>query len=1257
MRLYHSYCDMPLLIVALTAGLIGAGPAARAATVLWDGGAGANMSWTADGPGGNWSGSAVPGAADTAAFTHVAGGAAHGALTNVVPSAYTAAALSYQLDPATPTAFFHTTEIAAGGTLLLTGGLNVSPSSVGAAGDVRTGQSFVVDVAVVGSGSTLQVGDTGTHTANMIIGRSASAGSHNTYSSHSFGKLDLSGLSYFEANLNTLSLGHGIEWGSAGVGRLTLAANNLISATRIETGRGTGQATILLGQENTIRTDTFYLNIGKGNPGNWPSVGSDVRFQNGLTNPVLNLTGLNNAGVNLAISYNHTNSTAASNVDVMDLTGGVFNATINELTLGRFAGSHNGGSRGTLIMDAGTVTASRITMAETTGPVPENTQGTLTMRGGSFTVFGPITDGGGTSTINVHGGTFTSYGTIGLDNLNLGTSTATATLAINGLASGDREVTNYNHGANGVLALTVNPFGSGAIHATTATLANGSRVEVNAIDGVSTSAADQTRWIAGTGAWDATDSPWSEGLPAGFTIANNTAYQFLQAGTLTNNGLSLTNSPGWNLSVTPGANGTATVTRTGGDLTTGPRRAVIDDSAANVTRADHLTVAEAAGADAAMLEVKAGQLTVGTAGDPKNLTLGSGAAPGQLLQSGGTLLVHGNVASTGPSTVNLYGGTLNVDGSFQVDNLAVGKENGSAVLRLDSTDAVTHTIGNSVTLADGVGSSGTIRVLSGTLTVSGGISGGGASALHIDGGGLDHDAGDPIGTSPASVTINGDLKVDELRVGYMHNEGGTILGGKATLTVVGGDVEVGDGTRTLNIGRRVHSVSAHPQPDRYWGIADFSAATSVTVDVEALWLGVSRTPTGGNPSPGPNTVGELYLSTSGPNIIRAAEILAGDVPGGAGASPDDSSITFGASTNDVLTDLLILGGRKGRGVASLADGGELNIGGLTGSEAHLMIANNDVGTDSSSTGALDVSGGTLNATFHEVVLGRFTGSGNGSGRATFIMGNGSVTANSLRLAESDSTNNAAATYGILQMVHDDGLFTVSGDITDGRGAGHLRIDAGSLVVGGSMNVDNLRVGQGVGTALLNLTGMAGTHSVGSAVTIAGGAGSNGTIRIAGGTFDLPALTDGGGTSTLDLPNGTMNVAGNFAVDNVWVGANDGTAVLNVGGTVAIGSGAGSTLNVAVVAAGGTGGGSGTLNFANATSVAIDVDTVRIANSGHGAGSTGLVQLSGGANTIRAEEVVIGNRKGIATVDMVAGGTLDIVGQTGARANMSIGRNN
>ncbi|MDY0171172.1 MAG: hypothetical protein RBS80_31825, partial [Thermoguttaceae bacterium] len=87
------------------------------------------------------------------------------------------------------------------------------------------------------------------------------------------------------------------------------------------------------------------------------------------------------------------------------------------------------------------------------------------------------------------------------------------------------------------------------------------------------------------------------------------------------------------------------------------------------------------------------------------------------------------------------------------------------------------------------------------------------------------------------------------------------------------------------------------------------------------------------------------------------------------------------------------------------------------------------------------------------------------------------------------------------------------------------------------------------------------------------------------------------------------------------------------------------------------GGSGTLNFANATSVAIDVDTVRIANSGHGAGSTGLVQLSGGANTIRADEIVIGNRKGAATVNMAAGGSLDIQGQSGARANLSIGRNN
>lgn len=1133
---------------------------------------------------------------------------------------------------------------------MATGGLNVAPD----AGDVP-GQNWTAHVTVTGSTATLQVGQTGTNTANMVVGRTL--GVH-TASSHSTGRLDLSGLGTFVANVNLLSLGQGIEWGSRGYAQLVLAENNEINAKTIETSRRTGHTNVLLGQNNTIRTNTMYMNMGKAALQS-AGISNEIRFQTGLTNPVLNLRGLDNEGANLIIGANVTAGTAGTSVGTMDLSGGTLNATLDTLTVGWFNYTNAGGVEGILVMDDGFVTANGVMLARTTSPAPTKTTGIITMRGGTFVALGTVEDGGGVSTINVNGGAFVSQGTLAVDNLNVGTSTSAATFQMNGLAAGSRNVDTLTLGANGNILLRANPYGAGTIVATTATLAAGSTVEIGPATGSSTAIADRSAWTAGAGTWDATQTNWSNGLPAGYTIVNGQAYTFLQAATLTNGGLALANSPDWSLNVDSTS---ATLTRTGGDLTTGPRRAVIDDPAADVTRADHLTVAEAAGADAAMLEVRSGQLAIGAAGDPKNLTLGSGAAAGQLLQSGGTVTVYGNVVDDGASSVNLYGGTLNVGGDFQLDNLAIGQGGQPATLNLNSLSG-THGVANTVLLASGVGSRGTLAMLGGTLNLAGGItSGGGTSSLYIDGASMNNEIHDPpYPGDPAVVTVNGDLRVGELRVGYVHQVASTPVGGKATLSVIGGAVEIGLNVTddALRIGNRTASIVDHPQSDWFSGTADFSAATSVHIEVDRLYLGVTRRLDEGHPGDGPNTVGTLLLSQSGLNLVDANEIRLGDTAGGTGASPSHSTIVLGGADNLFRVDTLTLGRHKGSGTMQLMAGGLLDLSGLTNpnGKTNLLIGDNNVSTNANSRGVLDVSAGTFNAKLGTVVLAQSPlASTNAYATASLTMGAGSVTADSIVMAVTKSTARPLYTTALLRMVDSAGSFTVAGDITDGDGVSTLEIDAGSLTVAGSMNVDNLRVGLGGGTALLDLTGTTGTHSVATAVTIAGDAGSTGTIRMAGGTFTLPSLTDGGGTSYLDLPNGTMNLSGDFAVDNVWVGSNGGTAVLNVDGAVVIGSGAGSTLNVAVVSGGGTTGGTGTLDFADAASVAIDVGTMRIANSGHGISSIGTVSFSGGTNTIRADEIIVGNRKSAATVSMAAGGSLDIQGQTGARANLTIGRN-
>ena len=584
---------------------------------------------------GNWD-NGVPGVAHHAHFTDAASGAG---VTNIVEADTIISHLSYELGP-TPASFAHTTQINGSNALVVSYGLNVAPANDSAA-------SYAVNATITGANATLQVGNTGENVADMIVAKYSDASGMNIT-----GNLNLAGLGTFVANLDLLDIAHGREWSQRATAQVTLAAHNTINANRIQMGYAVGRGTLLLGQTNVINTDLMHVGMGKDGH-------SEVRFQTGLSNPTLTLGGLSGAEADLRICHS-AYGTGNTIVDTMDLSGGTFNATLDELMIGIYDQTYTGNCRGTLIMDAGTVTANSVTMAVSRNPDPDgklNTWGTLTMNGGSFAANGPITDGDGISTINVNGGTF----------------------AINGLATGTREVDNYNQAAGGTLELRLNTYGTGLLATYTATFANGATVVVAPEFPTGSSTTEATTWTAGTGTWDdVTDAHWDNNLPAGFFINNGDTFTFLTATTnLIDNGLGCSTA-GWGVTTTPGAGGSAVLTRTGAATGFGPIRAVIDDPAADVTRSADLTIAEAAGADAAMLDLQDGSLTVGSPGDNKNLTLGSGAASGVVAQTGGTLTVHGSVLDGGDSELQIDAGALVVNGGMDVDQLRVGYNGRSA---------------------------------------------------------------------------------------------------------------------------------------------------------------------------------------------------------------------------------------------------------------------------------------------------------------------------------------------------------------------------------------------------------------------------------------------------------------------------------------------------------------------------------------------------------------------------------------------------
>lgn len=223
-----------------------------------------------------------------------------------------------------------------------------------------------------------------------------------------FGTLDLGAATSVTANLDKLRVGTIIATGGLppqpvqGTLKLSQSGDNTLNATTIVAGDSAfsdntmATSAIHLGETNRIRADSVTI------ARRHSSATADI-----LAGGTCDLAGRSGAEADLFIGDNITESGGVS-VGLVDLTGGEFNATLDELVLGRH-GNGFGGGQGTLIVDAGAVSARRIDMgwAHATGLslAPQNSTGTLTMRGGDFDVSGDVTTYSGLGALNLHGGT------------------------------------------------------------------------------------------------------------------------------------------------------------------------------------------------------------------------------------------------------------------------------------------------------------------------------------------------------------------------------------------------------------------------------------------------------------------------------------------------------------------------------------------------------------------------------------------------------------------------------------------------------------------------------------------------------------------------------------------------------------------------------------------------------------------------------------------------------------------------------------
>jgi hypothetical protein len=245
------------------------------------------------------------------------------------------------------------------------------------------------------------------------------------------GTADFSGASSVNINVNDLRIGYvsinDPEPGAA-VGTLTLstAGSNQVTANNVFVGEsanvGNSVSHVLnLGNNNTFDVDNFVVGGRKSN--------GTVSIVNGGT---LNLTGKTGAATTLRIADNNV-STGVNAVADMDLSGGTFNATLDQVIIARHAAGA-GSAVGSLTMDAGNVTANSMTLGLSGGTNPLNTHGTFNLNGGSFAVAGNTVAGAqARGTINVSNGVFStadlivgqSAGSVGVVNQTGGTINVT----------------------------------------------------------------------------------------------------------------------------------------------------------------------------------------------------------------------------------------------------------------------------------------------------------------------------------------------------------------------------------------------------------------------------------------------------------------------------------------------------------------------------------------------------------------------------------------------------------------------------------------------------------------------------------------------------------------------------------------------------------------------------------------------------------------------------------------------------------------
>lgn len=339
------------------------------------------------------------------------GAVAAGVVNNVVNGAFVGSAASLQYANINNS---HTTLIANGVTLSLAGAL-------------IAGTEVATDIAgktntITGLGGTLVANSPG---ANFIVRQwpvtAASSASRTT--------LDMSGLGTFTGAFDRMLIGVANSGGAnRASGRLILAKTNTITLSgstnpQMDVGdsssnNGNGSQ-LLLGQTNALFVNTITV-------GRYKERAVTMNFMAGLSSPTLYLRGSDGSSrVNLwNIGDMGTGSATANAQGTVDLTGGILNAQVETLVVGRAseytgASTTTGPGTGLLTFNAGTLDVNTLRIGyqgrgtsaagTTSGVGTVNVNGTALLLVNTSLELSASTGGTGvastTGTLNINGGT------------------------------------------------------------------------------------------------------------------------------------------------------------------------------------------------------------------------------------------------------------------------------------------------------------------------------------------------------------------------------------------------------------------------------------------------------------------------------------------------------------------------------------------------------------------------------------------------------------------------------------------------------------------------------------------------------------------------------------------------------------------------------------------------------------------------------------------------------------------------------------